>query len=206
MSQNQIVVRGAREHNLKNIDVDDPPRQAGRHHRAERQRQEFAGLRYDLRRRPAPLCRVAVRLRPPVPRPDGQARRRPDRRAVARRSRLTRRASATTRARRSAPSPRFTTTCVCSMPASASRTARSAGNASRRSRRSRSSRRSNSWPTARAFRSSPRSSRIARDATKRSLKTSARPGLCACASTARCATWTKTSNSNATRCTPLRSW
>ena len=35
-----------------------------------------AGVRHHLRRGPAPVRRVAVGLRPPVPRPDGQARRR----------------------------------------------------------------------------------------------------------------------------------
>ena len=41
------------------------------------------GVRHDLRRGPAPLRRVAVGVRPPVPRPDGQARRRLHRGPVA---------------------------------------------------------------------------------------------------------------------------
>ena len=45
--------------------------------------QVVAGLRHHLRRRPAPLRRVAVGLCPAVPRPDGQARRRQHRRPVA---------------------------------------------------------------------------------------------------------------------------
>ena len=45
--------------------------------------QVVAGLRHHLRRGPAPLRRVAVGLRPPVPRSDGQARRRLHRGPVA---------------------------------------------------------------------------------------------------------------------------
>ena len=58
-------------------------RRPGRHHRAVRLGQVVAGLRHDLRRGPAPLRRVAVRVRAPVPRADGQARRRLDRGPVA---------------------------------------------------------------------------------------------------------------------------
>ena len=79
----QIVVSGAREHNLKDITVDPAARRAGRHHRAVGLGQVVARLRHDLRRGPAPLRRVADRLRAPVPRPDGQARRGLDRGPVA---------------------------------------------------------------------------------------------------------------------------
>ena len=58
-------------------------RQPDRLHRPVRLRQVLARVRHDLRRGPAPLRRVAVRLRAPVPRPDGQARRRLHRGAVA---------------------------------------------------------------------------------------------------------------------------
>ena len=61
-----------------------PARSAGRHHRPVGFREVVAGLRHHLCRRTAALCRVAVGVRPPVPRADGEARRRPDRRAVAR--------------------------------------------------------------------------------------------------------------------------
>ncbi len=61
-----------------------PPRQAHRLHRPLRLREVVARLRHDLRRGPASLRRVAVRLRPAVPRPDGQARRRLHRGPVAR--------------------------------------------------------------------------------------------------------------------------
>ena len=63
------------------------PRPAARRddrlHRAVRLRQVEPRLRHDLRRGPAPLRGVAVRLRPAVPRPDGQARRRLHRGTVA---------------------------------------------------------------------------------------------------------------------------
>ena len=51
------------------------PRPPGRLHRPVGLGEVLAGLRHHLRRRPAPLRRVAVGLRPPVPGPDGQARR-----------------------------------------------------------------------------------------------------------------------------------
>ena len=59
------------------------PRPAHRLHRAVRFGQVVAGLRHHLRRGPAPLRRVAVRVRPPVPGPDGQAGRRLHRGSVA---------------------------------------------------------------------------------------------------------------------------
>ena len=51
------------------------------HHRALGLRQVEPCLRHDLRRGPAPLRRVAERVRAPVPPDDGEARRRLDRRA-----------------------------------------------------------------------------------------------------------------------------
>ena len=76
-------MRGAREHNLKDVDRRLPARPAGRHHRAVRLGQVQPRLRHDLRRGPAPVRREPVRLRPPVPRTDGEAGRRPDRRPLA---------------------------------------------------------------------------------------------------------------------------
>ena len=58
-------------------------RRAGGHHRPVRIGQVVAGVRHDLRRGPAPLRRVAQRLRAAVPRADGQAGRRLDRGPVA---------------------------------------------------------------------------------------------------------------------------
>ena len=59
------------------------PATTDRLHRAVGLGQVVARLRHDLRRGPAPLRRVAVGLRPAVPRPDGQARRRLHRGPVA---------------------------------------------------------------------------------------------------------------------------
>ena len=58
-------------------------RPADRDHRAVRVGQVLARVRHDLRRGPAPLRRVAVGLRAPVPVDDGKARRRLDRGPVA---------------------------------------------------------------------------------------------------------------------------
>ena len=53
------------------------------HHRPVRVGQVVVGVRHDLRRGPAPLRRVAERVRPPVPGADGQAGRGLDRGALA---------------------------------------------------------------------------------------------------------------------------
>ena len=58
-------------------------RPADRHHRPVRLGQELARLRHHLRRRPAPLRRIAVGLRSAVPVGDGKARRRSHRGAFA---------------------------------------------------------------------------------------------------------------------------
>ena len=62
----------------------DPEGLARRVHRAVGQREVVARVRHDLRRGAAPLRRVAVRLRAPVPRPGRPARRRLHRGALAR--------------------------------------------------------------------------------------------------------------------------
>ena len=80
----QLIIRGAREHNLKDISLDLPRDSLIVFTGPVRVRQVQPGLRHDLRRGPAPLRRVAVGVRPPVPRPDGQARRRLHRGPVAR--------------------------------------------------------------------------------------------------------------------------
>ena len=71
-----LVVRGARTHNLKGVDLTLPHRQLDGLHGRQRVGQVVAGLRHHLRRGPAALRRVAVGLRPPVPRADGEAGRR----------------------------------------------------------------------------------------------------------------------------------
>ena len=68
-----IVIKGAREHNLKDIDVTIPARQARGHHGIVGFGQVQPGLRHHVRRRPAPLRGEPVQLRAPVPRPDEQA-------------------------------------------------------------------------------------------------------------------------------------
>ena len=78
-----IRIRGAREHNLKGIDVDIP-----RHRLVVITGLSGSGksqprLRHDLRRGPAALCREPVGLRPAVPGADAEAGRRPDHRPVA---------------------------------------------------------------------------------------------------------------------------
>ena len=103
-----------------------PPRPAHRVHRAVGFGQVVARLRHHLRRGPAPLRRVAVVLRPAVPRADGQAGRGLHRGTVARPSPSTRSPRRATPVRRSGPSRRSTTTCACSTPGSASPTARAA--------------------------------------------------------------------------------
>ena len=81
--QNAIVVSGAREHNLKDVSLTLPRDSLVVITGLSGLGQVVARVRHDLRRGPAPLRRVAERLRAPVPRPDGQARRRLDRGSVA---------------------------------------------------------------------------------------------------------------------------
>ena len=100
--------------------------QADHLHRRQRIGEVVARLRHDLRRRAAPLRRVAVGLRPAVPRADGEARRRSHRGHLRRRSPSARRTASAIRARRSAPTPRSTTTCGCCSRASAGPSAASA--------------------------------------------------------------------------------
>ena len=78
-----IVVRGAREHNLRNVDLVLPRDQLIVFTGLVGLGQVVAGVRHDLRRGPAPVRRVAVGVRPAVPRADGQARRRLHRGPVA---------------------------------------------------------------------------------------------------------------------------
>jgi len=75
MSQT-IRVQGARVHNLKNLSVEITSRPVGSLHRPVRIGQVVTGLRHHLRRGTAPLRREPLLLRPPVPRSDGEARRR----------------------------------------------------------------------------------------------------------------------------------
>ena len=78
-----ITVRGAREHNLKNVDLTIPRDKLVVFTGLSGSGKSSLAFRYDLCRGPAPLRRVAVGLCAPVPRDDVEARRRPDRRPVA---------------------------------------------------------------------------------------------------------------------------
>ena len=78
----QLIIRGAREHNLKDVSLDLPRDSLIVFTGLSGLGQVEPRLRHDLRRGPAPLRRVAVGVRPAVPRPDGQARRRLHRGAV----------------------------------------------------------------------------------------------------------------------------
>ena len=82
-SMRAITIRGAREHNLKNVDLEIPRDKLVVFTGPVRLRQIVARLRYHLRRGPAPLRRIAVGLCAPVPGDDAEAGCRPDRRPVA---------------------------------------------------------------------------------------------------------------------------
>ena len=57
VSRDAIVIRGARQNNLKNLDLDIPTERADRRHRRVGLGQVVAGVRHAVRRRPAPLRR-----------------------------------------------------------------------------------------------------------------------------------------------------
>ena len=78
-----IVVRGAREHNLAIDELQIPKRSLVVFTGVSGLGQIVAGVRHALRRGAAPLRRVAVVVRAPVPRADGEAQVRAAARAVA---------------------------------------------------------------------------------------------------------------------------
>ena len=72
-SRDAILVRGARQNNLKNLDLDIPLNELDRRHRRVRLRQVVAGVRHAVRRRAAPLRRDVLAVCAAVSRPHGQA-------------------------------------------------------------------------------------------------------------------------------------
>ncbi len=205
----QIVVRGAREHNLKNVNVELPRDKLVVFTGLSGFGQVEPRVRHDLRRGAASLRRVAELLRPTVPRADGQARRRRHRGAVAGDLDRPEVGAAATRAPRSARSPRSTTTCACCTPASACSTARTTAPSCNARRRSRSSIASSTSTRASASRCSLRSCAAARASTTPCSRTCPARATCAPASTARPSTSTSsssaTSGSRSTRTTRSRS-
>ena len=76
MPASDIVIKGAREHNLRNVDVVLPRNQLICLTGVSGSRQKLAGVRHALCRRAAAVRRKPVQLRPAVPGADAQARRR----------------------------------------------------------------------------------------------------------------------------------
>ncbi len=122
-----LVVRGARTHNLKGVDLTLAAATPHCLYRRQRVRQVVAGVRHDLRRGPAPVRRVALGLRTSVSGADGEAGRRFASTGSRRRLPFARRTPPGTRAPRSGPPPKSTTTCGCSGRVSAARSAGSVG-------------------------------------------------------------------------------
>ena len=100
---------------------------ARRHDRRQRVGQVVARLRHDLRRGAAPLRRIAVGLRPAVPRADGEAGRRLDRGHLSGDRDPPEEQHPQSAVDRRARPPRSTTTCACSTRASAGRICRNCG-------------------------------------------------------------------------------
>ena len=73
MEPDRIVITGARQHNLRNVTVEIPKKKLVVLTGRLGLRQVLARLRHPLRRGPAPLHREPLRLRPAVPRADGEA-------------------------------------------------------------------------------------------------------------------------------------
>ena len=80
MAADELIVHGAREHNLKDITVRLPRNRLICITGLSGSGKSSPCLRHDLRGRAAPLRRVALRVRAPVPADDGEAGRRPHRR------------------------------------------------------------------------------------------------------------------------------
>ncbi len=170
----QLIIRGAREHNLKDVSLDLPRDCAHRLHRACRAPASRAWP--STRSSPRGSAATSSRCRPTPASSSVRwtSRTSTSSRASRPRCRSTRSPRRRTRARPSAPSPRSTTTSACSTPAPAGRTAPSVGPPSSGRPRSRSS--TGCWPSRRApaSRCWRRSSAAARASTS-SCSASCRP-------------------------------
>ncbi len=111
-----IRVQGARQHNLKSIDVEVPRDQITVCCGPSGIGQELAGHGHDLCRRPAALRRKPQLLRPAVRRPDAKAAGRPHRRAFAGHRHRAEAPGAHAALDASARSRKSTTTCGSSSP------------------------------------------------------------------------------------------
>ena len=151
MATSDIVIRGAREHNLRDVSLDLPRGAADLPHRrlAARARARWRSTRSMPRgsggtSRASRATPASSWARCPSPRSTGST-------GSPRRSRSSRRPAGGTPARPSARSPRSTTISACSSPGSARGTAPSATGRSPPRPASRSSPGSSSFPPARAF-------------------------------------------------------
>jgi excinuclease UvrABC ATPase subunit len=70
----KIRIRGARTHNLRNVSLDLPAQPAGGDHRAFGSGKSSLAFDTLYAEGPAPLRRIALRVRAPVPAAHGEAR------------------------------------------------------------------------------------------------------------------------------------
>ena len=177
MATTDIVIRGAREHNLRDVSLDLPRGTLDLLHRRQRLGQELARLRHALcrgaaavRREPLAATPASSSARCPSPRSTGST-------GLAPRSRSSRRPAGGTRDRPSARSPRSTTTCASCSRGSARGTARSCGRpVAAQTREQIVAARSSTCPTAPRTASWPRSSAARRGNTRTSSPSSAARG------------------------------
>ena len=73
MALDKLIIRGAREHNLRSVDLEIPRDKLVVITGLSGSGKSSLGLRYDLRRRAAPLRRVSFLLCATVSRLDGEA-------------------------------------------------------------------------------------------------------------------------------------
>ena len=205
MLHNDIRIRGAREHNLKNIDIDIPRDRlvvitglsgSGKSSLAfdtiyaEGQRRYVESLsayaRQFLGRMDKPDIDHIEGLSPAIS--------------------IDQKSTSRSPGRPWARSPRSMTICDCSTPGWVSLTARSVGARSHARPFSRSLTASALYPKARGSCCSPRSSKTAKGSTSVCWMTWSRLAMCARGSMARSPSWITRLSWTATRCTPSRWW